>query len=175
MYHSTGVEAACTAGFVSKQTAIRYSTKPKHPTSCSCTTNILTSPYEWSHVLWYIHAGSSKTPQTLSATNAACIRYSNVTYLVSCWPPRTTEEGDIASFLVAVLGLALVAKMCPDQSQVPTNHRPSKRSITVRCFLRKEHALFFLLLNQPVPGTPRHVCKTFRANIRRSDCYKATT
>ena len=29
--HSTGVEAACTDGFVSKQTAIQYSTKPKYP------------------------------------------------------------------------------------------------------------------------------------------------
>ena len=30
--HSTGVEAACTDGFVSKQTAIQYSTKPQYHT-----------------------------------------------------------------------------------------------------------------------------------------------
>ena len=32
--------------------------------------------------------------------------------------------------------------------------------------------LAIFCLNEPVPGAPRHVGKTFRANIRRSDCAR---
>ena len=45
----------------------------------------------------YLRAGSSLSPQSVSATNAACNTYSNVTYLASCWPTWTVEEGDMAS------------------------------------------------------------------------------
>ena len=45
-----------------------------------------------------IRAGSSSSPQRLSAMNAACNSYSNVTRLVSYWPPWTAEEGDVSSF-----------------------------------------------------------------------------
>ena len=67
-------------------------------------------------------------------------------------------------FFIQDLGLALVAK------RVPTDHRPSKRSIMVRRFRSKQHffsRLFFL--NEPVVGTLRHAYKTFRANIRKTD------
>ena len=58
-----------------------------------CTNNI-------SAKIGYVRAGSGWTPQILSATNAACNIYSNATYFVSCWPPRTAGEGDTASFSV---------------------------------------------------------------------------
>ena len=78
-----------------------------------------------------VRACSSIKPQISSATNAACISNSNVTYLVSCWPPWTVEEGDIASFFVKDLGLALAPEMCPDQSQAfkEVNH---SQTFTVR-------------------------------------------
>ena len=65
-----------------------------------------------------LRAGSSVKPQISSATNAACNSNSNVTYLVSCRPPWTVEEGDVSSFFFGKdLELALAPKMCPDQSQ----------------------------------------------------------
>ena len=65
-----------------------------------------------------LRAGSSIKPQISSDTNAARISNSNVTHLVSCWPPWIAEKGgDIASVFVQGLGLALAPKMCPDQSQ----------------------------------------------------------
>ena len=42
---------------------------------------------------------------------------------------------------------------------VPTNHRPSKRSIIDGHLLQED---------QPLPGAPRHVCTKFRAKIRRT-------
>ena len=45
-----------------------------------------------------LRAGSSIKPQISSATKAACVSNSNVTYLVSCRPPWTVEHGDIAIF-----------------------------------------------------------------------------
>ena len=45
-----------------------------------------------------IRDGSSVSPQFPSVTNAACDGNSNVRHLASCWPPRTVEEGDNASF-----------------------------------------------------------------------------
>ena len=74
------------------------------------------------------------------------------------------EEGDIASFFVKDLGLALAPKMCPDQSQAFKEVNNS-RAFTVG---RRKKRTFFL--DEPVPGAPRYVCKTFRANIRGSDC-----
>ena len=58
----------------------------------------------------------------LSAMNAACNGYSNVTYfeyLLSYWPPWTVVEGNVlvASFCVQGLGLARVAKTCPRRPQ----------------------------------------------------------
>ena len=72
----------------------------------------------------YIRAGSRVKPQFLSAMNAACDSNSNVTYLVSYWPPSTVEEGDFGIFvLITCLWLAIVPKMCPD------NHRHSKSQV----------------------------------------------
>ena len=67
--------------------------------------------------MYEVRAVSSIKLQISSATNAACISNSNVTYLVSCWPPWTVEEGNIASLFVKGLGLAQAPKMCPDQSK----------------------------------------------------------
>ena len=95
-------------------------------------------------------------PQISSSTNAACISDSNDTYLVSCWPPWTVKEGDIASFfLVQDLGLALAPKMCPDQSQTFKEVNNSQAFTA----WRKKTTLFFL--DQPLPGAPRHVCTSF--------------
>ena len=71
-------------------------------------------------------------PKISSAMNAACNSNSNVTYLVSCWPPWTVAEGDMARFFVKDLGLALAPKMCPDQSQA------SKMLIRVRRLPQEE-------------------------------------
>ena len=43
--------------------------------------------------MFVVQAASSKKTQILSATNAACNIYSNVTYLVPYWPQLTPEEG----------------------------------------------------------------------------------
>ena len=59
------------------------------------------------------------------------------------------EEGDIAGgFFVQGLGLALVAKTCHPRPQA---------------FERVNNDPF--CLDKPAAGTPRHVCKTFHANI----------
>ena len=44
----------------------------------------------------------------------------------------------MAAFFVRDLGLALATKTCPH----PTVHRPSKRSIMVRCFRRMNFFFF---------------------------------
>ena len=67
-----------------------------------------------------IRAGSSFSAQSaVSAVNAACNTHSNVTYLLSCWPPWTVGDGGMSSFFVQGLGLALlkVAKSCPHRPQ----------------------------------------------------------
>ena len=53
---------------------------------------------KWHIYTYLVRAGSSIKPQISSATKTACNNNSNVTYLVSCWPPWTVEEGDLASF-----------------------------------------------------------------------------
>ena len=35
--------------------------------------------------------------------------------------------------------------------------------------MKKKNDPFFLL-DEPLPGAPRHVCTKFRSNIRRTDC-----
>ena len=47
-----------------------------------------------------LRAGSSIKAEISSATNAACISNSNLTYLVSCWRSWTVEERDIARFML---------------------------------------------------------------------------
>ena len=49
-------------------------------------------------VFWPKPAGSNLSLQIVSVTNAACNSYSNVTYLVSYWPPWTVEVGGMPSF-----------------------------------------------------------------------------
>ena len=65
-----------------------------------------------------------------------------------------SKRATFTVLLVEALGLA------------PTNHGPSKRSTTVKCF-RKNKPFFFFFFS-----TPRHICEKFRANIRRSDCVR---
>ena len=62
------------------------------------------------------------------------------------------EEGDIASFFVEDLGLALAPKRCPDQSQAFKEVNNSE-AFTVG---RKKTPIFFL--DEPLPGARRHVC-----------------
>ena len=68
--------------------------------------------------------------------NVACNSNSNVAFFVSCRPPRTVEEGNIASFFYGDLGLALASKMCPDQSQAfqKVRHLPSEEKRMVHIF-----------------------------------------
>ena len=59
-------------------------------------------------------------------------------------------------------------------SQPTIGHFKLKWTITFRRFRRNTyHVSFFFFPNQPVPSTPRHACKTFRASIQRSDCVGA--
>ena len=71
----------------------------------------------------------------------------------------------MASFLDEVSGLALAAKTYPDQPRAfqKANNTPSGVSVG-------RSIVFVYFLIEPVSGTPGHVCKTFRANIRRTDC-----
>ena len=71
----------------------------------------------------------------------------------------------MARILLKGLGLALGAKMCPDQSQAFKEVNNSQAFTAGR---KKNDPLFFL--DEPLPGAPRHVCTKFRANIRRTDC-----
>ena len=87
--------------------------------------------------------------------------------LVSCCPSWTVEEGDIASFFVMDLGLALAPKMCLDQSQA-FNEVNNRQAFTVR----KNYPLFFL--DEPLPGAPRHVFTTYHANVQITDCRTNT-
>ena len=43
----------------------------------------------------------------------------------------------------------------------------------VRRFRRKNSVFFsFFFLDESIAGTPRHVCKTFHANVRSLDCVR---
>ena len=74
------------------------------------------------------------------------------------------EEGDIASFSIKDLGLALTSKMCPDQSQAFKEVSNSQ----VFDVGRSKNTFFFL--NELLPGSARQVCTKFSANIGRTDC-----
>ena len=80
------------------------------------------------------------------------------------WPPWPVEEGDMASFFVQDLGLALVAKTCPHRPQAfETVHNG-------QAFLQRNSCFFSLfLMNEPIADTLRHAYKRLRAVIRRSD------
>ena len=69
-----------------------------------------------------IQAGSSKTPHIVSATKAACNSYSNATYLYHSTRHEEWKEGNIASFFVQDLGLALAAPMCSPTTGLQTVH-----------------------------------------------------
>ena len=118
-------------------------------------------------VLVLVRAGSSIKPQISSATNAACNSNSKVTHWVSCRPPWTVEEGDIASFFVKDLGLALAPKMCPDQSQAFKEVNNSNAFTVGQAFKDVDNSHAFtvgrnkwthVFLDQPLAGAPRHVC-----------------
>ena len=61
-------------------------------------------------------------------------------------------------------GPALAPKMCPNQSQALKDVNDSQ------AFTVGRKNTFFL--NEPLPGIPRHDCKTFSANIRRTHCVR---
>ena len=75
------------------------------------------------------------------------------------------EEGDIASFFVKDLRLALFSA-----ENVPRPIRGLQRSIAVRRFRRRKTFFFpIFFLDEPLPGAPRHTNTKFRANIRGTD------
>ena len=73
-------------------------------------------------------------------------------------------EGDIASFFVDDLGLALAPKMCPDQSQAFKLVNNSKASAVGR-----KTMTHFFFLNEPLQGASRRVCSKFPQILRRTD------
>ena len=75
---------------------------------------------------------SRKTSQIVSPMNAACKSYSSVTHLVSYWPSLTVvEEGGVDSNFCCG-----THDWC--RKRAPTDRRPSKWSIIVRCFGTKK-------------------------------------
>ena len=66
------------------------------------------------------------------------------------------KEGDIASFFVKDLGLALAPKMCPDLSKA------FKEVNNSQAYRRKKKIAPFFFLDEPLPGAPRHVRKVSR-------------
>ena len=91
--------------------------------------------------LFCLRTGLRLATQVWSATNAACDIYSNATDLVSYWPPCTTEEDGIASFVADVIGRGA----CGENVSRPTMGL-GKRSKTVKRFLKKQPFPFFLCL-----------------------------
>ena len=63
--------------------------------------------------LW--KAGSSQTPQVVSAKNTACSSCSKCHLFSIVLTAMSIGRGRHSQFFVEVLGLALAAKMCPDQ------------------------------------------------------------
>ena len=80
-------------------------------------------------------------------------------------------RGRHSQFFVVDLGLALVAKTFPHRPQAfeMVNNGQQWSGVSIR----KDICFHFIFLNEPIAGTPRHVCKKFHANIRRSDCVVA--
>ena len=64
--------------------------------------------------------------------------YSNGIYLVSYWPPWTAGEGGMASCFCKGLGLALEAKICPNQPQALTSIKYSQQVFFCPFFFPKE-------------------------------------
>ena len=86
----------------------------------------------------WIRAASGLNPQISSATNAARISHSNATYLVSCWPPWSMEEGGMACFFCQGPRTGASA-----ENVSPTNHRPSNRSNIDRYLLQEKKMSHF--------------------------------
>ena len=74
------------------------------------------------------------------------------------------EEGDIASFFVEGLGLALAPKTCPDQSQAFEEVNSSQAFPWQENFFSP-----FFFLNEPLPDAPK-ACAKFLETIGRTDC-----
>ena len=84
--------------------------------------------------------------------------------LVQYSPPQTVKERVAWPLFLQGLGLALVAKTRP--------HRPQaiKKANNDHTRFRRKIIFFpIFFLNEATAGTPRHVCKNFHANFRRSD------
>ena len=109
---------------------------------------------------YFRRAGASQTTEIFSPTNTACTIYSNVTYFVLHRPPWTMEEGDMASFFVQDLELALVAKTCPHRSQA------LKRSIMVSIAVGKQ--FFFLSFLERADCS---YCKARLQNVSRNKIW----
>ena len=109
---------------------------------------------------------------TCSINNAyCCVRVSSM-YMYSTrthWSPWTAvEEGDIASLFVR--GLQSRTGACSENVSPPTTEL-QKRQQWPGGFIGKRQFFFFhFFLNEPIAGTPRHVCKQLHAKTRRSDC-----
>ena len=73
------------------------------------------------------------------------------------------EDGDVTSFFVDDLGLALAPNMCPDQSQA------FEEVTTCQAFTTGRKKAPILFMNEPLPGAPRHFCTTFSASVRSTD------
>ena len=131
---------------------------------------LFASVFCWCSIKKQFHDGAyvlvhvKKTKQILSPANAALAISRQRVNLISYFLPRRLEESDMASIFNG-LRLSLGAKL------VTPNDRPSCSSILFRLFPsggeRKKYAPHFL--HEPVGGTPRHVCRNFRAKNRRSD------
>ena len=117
---------------------------------------------------------------------APSIRMLHTRYLLSYWPPWTVEEGDMATFFswprIGASGENVSAPATGHQkgqkwsgelfspTHSATGHQKGQEWSGVSIEKIYQVYLFhFCFLNEATAGAPRHACKTFYANIRRSD------
>ena len=81
--------------------------------------------------------GWCEPTEFISVTNAACTIYPNVTHIGLIFSPTNSERRWHSDFFLHDLGLALVAKTCPQRP------RPSERPQMVRRFRRKHFLKHF--------------------------------
>ena len=93
---------------------------------------------------------------------APSIRMLRTRYLLSYWPPWTVEEGGMATFF----SWPRIGDSGENVSPPAAGHQKGQgwSGVSTGKITWKKNNL-----NEATAGTPRHACKTFDANIRRSD------
>ena len=104
-----------------------------------------------------------RMPQSNSYSNAICILRSIIATDIN------SQEGNTTIIFVQDLDSPLAAKTCPHRPQ------PLQRVNNDQAFPQEETIFPPIFYMEPIPGTPGHAFRTFRANILRSDCVGSTS